>query len=142
MNKEEFYVKTEDADYRKKVIAELETMGYKFDTESTRVSAFSAIYICANAHGLIGCGHESFPKDYEERHLWCGQFVPADYFSQPATEKTYEPLPLQPFKQWALDRMKLLAEHISHQLSKGQSVPREHINELQDLNELLKNAEF
>lgn len=90
---EAFYVKTEAEDYRNKVIAALETLGYKFDTEGMRVAASRAIYICANAYGLIGCGHKYFPQDYEERHLFCGQFVKLDYFEQPATEKTYEPLP-------------------------------------------------
>lgn len=151
-------------EYTLQVVAKaLARAGYEDVAECSNF--FDATELYAYNNGLITkttC--ESNVDNYFDNHdnpehwLINGKFVDSSYFEYPQTDKIvvpkvnaesleavegklYAPLPLQPFSQWALDRMKLLAEHISHQLSKGQSVPYEQINELQDLNGLLKNSE-
>lgn len=56
-------------------------------------------------------------------------------------EKTYEPLPLQPFQQWLGDRMKHLVEHIAHELSTHTHVDVALTRELHVLSYLVKHYE-
>lgn len=102
----------------------IDTKGTKFSVDSIGNVEKTSVNVASS---------DEIEKSFLEKHLPPGNYV-APMFT---TEKTYEPLPIQPTSQWLSDRMSLLAEHISYSLANKLSVDNKLTRELHVLGVML-----